>query len=62
MLISGVSGDGTIPGLCRFCMHASAMDPADLCLGIGSVRLVESLAFWKVWRTDHDFRVYAVIG
>jgi hypothetical protein len=43
-------------------MHASAMGPVALCLGIGSVRLVESLAFWKVWRTDHDFRVYAAIG
>lgn len=38
------------------------MGPVALCLGIGSVRLVESLAFWKVWRTDHDFRVYAAIG
>ncbi|KAK3953619.1 hypothetical protein QBC32DRAFT_113954 [Pseudoneurospora amorphoporcata] len=43
-------------------MHASAMGPVDLCLGIGPVRFVESLAFWKVWRTDHDFRVYAAIG
>ncbi|KAK1777828.1 hypothetical protein QBC45DRAFT_180616 [Copromyces sp. CBS 386.78] len=43
-------------------MHASAMGPVDLCLGIGPVRFIESLAFWKVWRTDHDFRVYAAIG
>lgn len=50
------------PDFADFACMRQRWDPAGLCLGIGSVRLVESLAFWKVWRTDHDFRVYAVIG